>query len=361
MKIKMFTAAVVMMVFCFCFVGNGFANPLLPGNCNGEDNCNNTTITKTNITNNKTDIKTDITNNKTDITKTTNNKTDITNKTNISDNQIINFGGGSGKEILQSSGTKTAPLATAPLASGGSGGGTTIDQLGVIMKGDNNKVAIGDGAVGEDNRSMSQDVQVTVGGNKYEDKRDLIDGPILSFPDAKLSNEKANTIKTKGSIFKKTKTLTAENVKMLLNGSTSVNVFMGPKATVEVRKLINQDFITDQITYGKPNGAKVRFIGSIYVISEGTDLIALEALGARSAMDLGGTHLIAADTDTFITSTGDAKGFSIGGSGSGFAKGDDIAIAPGAMIGWSKNKASNEALASIVYDVYCDDTILIKP
>lgn len=308
---------VILCVLCLSlFAADVFANSVDPyGSCNGLDNCNQTTTTT---------------------------------QTKIKDNQTIIFGTTDTPVVSPSSSGAKASSAS------GSGSGTAIDQFGVIMKGNNNKISIGSGS-GDKAQTQSQSVNVNVAGDEY--KRDLIDGPILSFPDAKLSNSKADTIKTKGSIFNKVKVLTAENVKMLLNGSTRVNVFMGPKATVEVRKLVDLPFITDTVAYGN----KGKFLGSVYIRSEGTDLIALEALGARAAMDMGGTHLIASDTDSFISGVGDSKGFSIGASASGFVKGDDIAVAPGAMIGWSSVRSSNEALPTIIFDVYCDESILIKP
>jgi len=204
------------------------------------------------------------------------------------------------------------------------------------------------------NEGVQQDV--TIEGDKIEaDKRDLIEGPVLSLPDAKLGDGKASVILTKGSIFTKTKTLTRENLKTLLpNGGAGF--FMSPKAKVDPYKLLELEK-TGSVTYGKPE--KGKYVGTVYVISEGAPLIALEALAAEAAMNMGGSHLIAAETDSFVSKSGDAAGFSVGGNASGFAKGDDIAVAPGAMLGWSKVTAKNEAFGAVMFEIYAEDMPVI--
>lgn len=211
------------------------------------------------------------------------------------------------------------------------------------------------------NEGVTQDTELTVEGDTVEaDKRDLIQGPVLSFPNAPIGDGKANQIYIKGSIFAKTKTLTKENLKNLMPyGNT--DYFMGPDATVEKFPLVKLDKPTEKVTYGIPTGSKAQFVGTVYVVSKGSPLIALEALGADAAMQMGGTHLVAAEQDSFEDKTGSAAGISVGSNASGFAKGDDIAVAPGAMLGWSKVRASNNMLGAVMFDVYNDGADAVPP
>jgi len=299
-------------------------------------------------------------NNKTINNSKTFNKT-IDNSTTIKDNKI-----GVNDNVIKDNVTQI-----------GGKGNVAGDQInikgkGTVITGDNNSVDFSDkrqmNAKAEaeakaeaNNEGVAQEVNVEGDDIKYEaDKRELIQGPVLSFPQAQLGNGKEDSILIKGSLFAKTKTVTKKQLKTLLPyGNT--DYFMGPDAKVEIIKLEENEFVTDKVTYGKPEGNKVRYVGSVYIISEGAAVMSLEALAADAAMKMGGTHLIAPEMDSFVESTGSSKGFSIGGNASAFAKGDDVAVAPGAMFGWSKIKASNKSLGSILFDVYTDDSILVGP
>lgn len=213
-------------------------------------------------------------------------------------------------------------------------------------------------AQGQTQSANNEGNTLQVTQNYERDKRELINPAPAPMVDPKLTNGKAGAIKTKGSLWDNMSSIKKEQASKVLKGA-GLDTLMGPDVKSDVRAVSEKDFQTDSIALctKKPAG---EYLATIYVYSTGADSQALEAVAILAAMKLGGTHIVFEDRDHSVVASGKAWGFGLGGGASMFAKGDDIAVAPGGGLGLSGAEAKNESLPQLRFTVYCDQAVLAK-
>jgi len=190
-----------------------------------------------------------------------------------------------------------------------------------------------------DNKGVNQTIVQT-----YEDKRDLISPPPVAIPEAPLSREKSGEILTKGSLWGMVAKVTEAEVDSMLK----CGIF-GCDIDVKVRVLF-ESAPTTEVTLSKTAGAK--YLGTIYVLSTGDDMIACEATAIREAMKAGASVIVKLEVDSKVVSQGQSYGVGLGGGASMFGHDDTIAIAPAGGFGFGKAKASNERLPQAMFAIY---------
>ena len=190
-----------------------------------------------------------------------------------------------------------------------------------------------------DNKGVNQTIIQT-----YEDKRDLISPPPVAIPEAPLSREKSGEILTKGSLWGAVPKVTEAEVDSMLKCG-----LFGCDIDVKVRVLF-ESAPTTEVKLSKSAAGK--YLGTIYVLSTGDDMIACEATAIREAMKAGATVIVKLEVDSKVVSQGASYGLGLGGGASMFGHDDTIAIAPAGGFGYGKAKASNERLPQAMFAIY---------
>jgi len=254
------------------------------------------------------------------------------------------------------------------IAYGGNGGaGGEGGSVGDIRTGDNTNIQ-GQGqlqgqaqiqgqlqgqgqAQSANNEGVKQKVEFT-DNSVYEDKRDLINPAAAPTADAKLSEGKAYTGKTKGSIWSD---LMDMSVPM-----TAAKGLAKAGGDVEITLALmgENDFQTSHVIVSEnPSGV---LMGIVYASPDGDDCFAagMEGKSLIAAMKAGATGIKRISQTDGQETNGSAWNVGLGGGASMFAKGDDIAIAPSGGLGYGSASASNEKRPEMAFKIYFDESLV---
>ena len=215
------------------------------------------------------------------------------------------------------------------------------------------QMSVNDNSNKGNKQSNDQKTEVTFTDNSvYEDKRDLINPTTSPSADAKLSEGKAYTGKTKGSIWSD---LMDMSVPM-----TAAKGLAKAGGDVEITLALmgENDFQTSHVIVSEnPSGV---LMGIVYASPDGDDCFAagMEGKSLIAAMKAGATGIKRISQTDGQETNGSAWNVGLGGGASMFAKGDDIAIAPSGGLGYGSASASNEKRPEMAFKIYFDESLV---
>ena len=205
----------------------------------------------------------------------------------------------------------------------------------------------------KNSNNSKQNTKVTFTDNSvYEDKRDLINPTVSPKADAKLSEGKAYTGKTKGSIWSD-----LMDMSVPLAAAKGLSK-AGGDVEITLALMGENDFQTSHVIVSEnPSGV---LMGIVYASPDGDDCFAagMEGKALIAAMKAGATGIKRISMTDGQETSGSAWNVGLGGGASMFAKGDDIAIAPNGGLGYGSASASNEKRPEMAFKIYFDESLV---